>query len=143
GAGVWWSTTVLVSSLSAPRTGVDAADRAERGLGPSPPLGHPIFLRLPTCPRGRRASCYFSTGRVAGFFADLEHVLGVRLLDRDRHRAQPDHLAGTQAAAIAKAEQHADLEGLQVTNCQKSHLSVRAYLLIRLFESPENGNGQV
>jgi hypothetical protein len=25
---------------------------------------------------------------------------------------QPDHLAGTQAAAIAKAEQHADLDGL-------------------------------
>jgi hypothetical protein len=31
------------------------ADRAERGLGPFATLGRPIFLRLPTCPRGEGA----------------------------------------------------------------------------------------
>src|SRR5262249_19035938 len=40
---------------------------------------------------------------------------------------QPDHLAGTQAATIAKAEQHADFEGL--SDCQQALRLVRAHHL--------------
>jgi hypothetical protein len=36
-------------------TGVDAADRAERGLGPFATLAARSTLAIPTCPRGRRA----------------------------------------------------------------------------------------
>ena len=74
---VWWSTGIpavqyrsvefvrLVASvlclrgrghmkaISASRTGVDAADRVERGLGPFATLAARSALAISTCPRGR------------------------------------------------------------------------------------------
>ena len=43
-----------MKAISAPRTGVDAADRAERGLDPFATLGRPIFLRHPYLPKGAK-----------------------------------------------------------------------------------------
>jgi hypothetical protein len=43
-----------MKTISAPRTGVDAADRAERGLGPFATLGRPIYPRHPYLPKGAK-----------------------------------------------------------------------------------------
>ena len=43
-----------MKAISVPRTGVDAADRAERGLGPLATLGSPIYPRHPYRPKARR-----------------------------------------------------------------------------------------
>src|SRR5437660_1277753 len=43
-----------MKAISAPRTGVDATDRAERGLGPFATLGCPIFLRHSYLPKGAK-----------------------------------------------------------------------------------------
>jgi hypothetical protein len=41
-----------MKAISAPRTGVDAANRAERGLGPFATHGRPIYSRHPYLPKG-------------------------------------------------------------------------------------------
>ena len=43
-----------MKAISAPPTGVDAADRAERGLGPFGTLGCPIYPRHPYLPKGAK-----------------------------------------------------------------------------------------
>src|SRR5947209_4701983 len=45
-----------MKAISAPPTGVDAADRAERGLGPFGTLGCPIYPRHPYLPKGAKGS---------------------------------------------------------------------------------------
>jgi hypothetical protein len=45
-----------MKAISAPRIGVDAADRAERGLGSVSTLRCPICLRLPYLPKGAKGA---------------------------------------------------------------------------------------
>jgi hypothetical protein len=43
-----------MKTISAPRSGVDAADRAERGFGPFATLAAPIYPRHPYLPKGAK-----------------------------------------------------------------------------------------
>ncbi len=45
-----------MKAISAPRTGVDATGRAERGLGPFATLGCPIYPRHPHLPKGAKGA---------------------------------------------------------------------------------------
>jgi hypothetical protein len=52
-----------MKAISAPRTGVDSADRAERDLGPFATLGCPIFLRVLKGAKGHGTKLNQSVGQ--------------------------------------------------------------------------------
>src|SRR6266550_7292247 len=57
-----------MKAISAPRTGVDATDRAERGLDPFATLGCPIYPRHPYLPKGAKGGGVWWSTTVVGVF---------------------------------------------------------------------------
>jgi hypothetical protein len=112
GGRVRWPSAVLVSSLSSPRTGVDAADRAERGLGSFAPCGPPD-LPSPSLPsNGRRGQ---SSAPKRGCGAPRRH----------RPFSKATYQAHHQQRSFSPEDEQLPLTG------QRSHKAARAFLAIR------------
>src|SRR5262245_19176519 len=91
-----------MKAISAPRTGIDAADRAERGVGPFATLGPPDLPSPPYLPQGGEGRQGAVAKRCVGVFPQRAADLGRRSGQRRTSTARPYAISADGSASVKK-----------------------------------------